>query len=131
VIRSSRVRRILLGTTALVFVVIAALSLVRPHEMAAGLGYRLDNVDALSEHRAVYVGLWLAQAVLLLIALRRVEDAILGDLGALLVLGQVVGRVLSLCLDGAPSARVWPIGILEALGAVALLLVRPDAGRMG
>jgi hypothetical protein len=83
-IRSSRVRRTLLGTTALVFVVIAVLSLFRPHEMAAGL-----------------------------------------------VLGQVVGRVLSLLLDGVPSQRVWPIAILEAVGAVALLLVRPDAARTG
>jgi hypothetical protein len=47
--------------------------------MARGLGCRLESVDALSEFR-VYVGLWLATAACLMIALRRVEEAGLGDL---------------------------------------------------
>jgi ABC-type thiamin/hydroxymethylpyrimidine transport system permease subunit len=125
-LRSSRVRQVLLGIVALVFAGIAVGSLVAPHEMAAGLGYRLDNVDALSEYRAIYVGLWLAHAALFVVALRRVEQALIGDLGALLVLGQVAGRLLSLALDGAPSARIWPMFLLEALGGLVLLAVRPS-----
>ena len=128
--KSSRVRRILLGLTALVFMGIASASLFAPHEMAKGIGYSLPSVDALSEFRAVYVGVWLATAVLLLVASRRIQEPLLGDLGALLILGQTVGRVLSLLLDGMPSARVWPMFILEAIGGLALLIVRPsDAGR--
>ena len=42
--------------------------------MAAGIGYSLDTVDALSGFRAVYVGLWLPTAVFLLIALRRIHE---------------------------------------------------------
>ena len=123
---SSRVRQVLLGVTALVFTGIAAGSLVAPHKMADGLGYSLDSVDALSEFRAVYLGLWLATAVLLVVALRRIQDAILGDLCAILILGQTVGRLVSLVLDGVPSGKVWPMFLLEAIGGVALLLVRPS-----
>src|SRR5687767_1009350 len=94
--------------------------------MAAGLGYSLTNVDALSEFRAIYVGLWLATALVLVVALRRVRDALLGDICAILILGQTAGRLASLLLDGAPSARVWPMFVLEALGGVALLAVRPS-----
>lgn len=94
--------------------------------MARGLGYSLDSIDARSEFRAIYVGLWLATAFLMLVALIRVHQAVLGDMCAILVLGQVVGRIVSLGLDGMPSARIWPMFVLEALGAVALLVVRPS-----
>lgn len=124
--RSSRVRQLLLGLTALVFTSLAVASLVMPHTMARGLGYSLDSVDALSEFRAIYVGLWLATAVLLVIALRRVQEAILGDLCAILVLGQTLGRMVSLMLDGMPSGKVLPMLLLEAIGGVALLVVRPS-----
>jgi uncharacterized protein DUF4345 len=125
-VKSSKVRQVLLGLTAFVFTAIALGSLVAPRKMAEGLGYSLDSVDALSEFRAVYVGLWLATAALLVVALRRVREAILGDLCATLVIGQTVGRIVSLLLDGTPSGRVWPIFVLEAIGGVALLVVRPS-----
>jgi hypothetical protein len=126
-VRNSTLRQVLLGVTALVFTGIALASLVAPHEMAAGLGYTLDNVDALNEFRAIYVGLWLATAGLLVTALRRVNDPLLGDLGAMLILGQTGGRLLSLLLDGTPTMRIWPVFILEAVAGVALLVVRPSA----
>jgi hypothetical protein len=125
-VRSSRLRQVLLGLTALVFAGLAVASLVAPHPMAEGLGYTLSNVDALSEFRAIYVGLWLATALVLVIALRRVQEALLGDICAILILGQTAGRLASLLLDGAPSARVWPMFVLEALGGAALLAVRPS-----
>jgi len=128
-IRSSRARQVLLGVTALVFAGIAVASLLAPDLMARGVGYTLDSVDARSEFRAVYVGVWLATAVLLVVALRQVEQPLIGDLGALLVLGQSVGRLLSLVLDGAPGPRVWPMFVLETLGGIALLVVRPSPSR--
>ncbi len=124
--KSSKARQILLGLTALVFVGIAAASLLAPHTMAHGLGYSLTSVDALSEFRAVYVGVWLATAALLVVALRRVQEALLGDLCAILVLGQTGGRMVSLLLDGMPSPRVWPMFVLEAIAGLALLSVRPS-----
>ena len=129
--RNSRVRQVLLGLTAAVFVAIAMASLVVPKTMAEGLGYSLSSVDALSEFRAVYVGLWLATAVLLVVAIRRVQEALLGDLCAILVLGQTAGRIISLLLDGVPSGKVWPIFLLEAVGGLALLVVRPSGPRLG
>ena len=101
-------------------------SLVMPRKMAEGLGYSLNNVDALSEYRAVYVGVWLATVALLGVAIRRVREAIFGDLCAILILGQTGGRIVSIVLDGMPSGRVWPMFALEALGGVALLIVRPS-----
>lgn len=127
--RSSRVRQVLLGLTAVVFAGIAVASLVMPQTMARGVGYSLDSVDALSEFRAVYVGLWLATAVLMVVALRRIQEAVLGDVCALLVLGQTLGRVASVVLDGLPSGKVLPMFVLEAIGGIALLLVRPSDPR--
>lgn len=125
---SSRARQVLLGIVALVFTGIAVASLIAPHTMADGLGYTLTNVDALSEFRAIYVGLWLATAALFVVAIRRIDDPLLGDLGGILVLGQVFGRVLSLVIDGPPTARIWPIFVLEAIGGLAILAVRPSRG---
>jgi hypothetical protein len=120
------VRQILLGLTAAVFVAIAIASLIAPKAMAQGLGYSLLSVDALSEFRAIYVGLWLATAVLFVVAIRRVHVALLGDLCAILLLGQTGGRIMSLLLDGIPSQKVWPIFLLEAVGGIALLVIRPS-----
>jgi hypothetical protein len=128
-VRSSRVRQVLLGLTAVVFTGIAVASLVMPHTMARGVGYSLETVDALSEFRAVYVGLWLATAVLMVVALRRIHEAVLGDVCALLVLGQTLGRVVSVVLDGMPSGKVLPMFVLEAIGGIALLVVRPSGPR--
>jgi len=89
--KNSKARQVPFALTALVFAAIAAAALVAPRKMAEGLGYSLDSVDALSEFRAIYVGLWLATAVLL-VALRRVNEAPLGDLRALLILGQTSGE---------------------------------------
>lgn len=122
---AERVRRTVLVLAAVVFTAIAAGSLVAPHPMAAQLGYTLDNVDALSEFRAVYVGVWLATAVLLAVGARRIEDVLLGDLAALLILGQTFGRLLGVAIDGLPSARMLPPFVVEAIGGLAILLARP------
>ena len=118
-------RRFLLLAAAAVFSAIALASLLMPHRMARQLGYELTSVDALSEFRAVYVGVWLATAVLLIVAAVRVHSLLLGDLAALLILGQTLGRILSLAIDGVPSARIWPFFALELVGGVAILVIRP------
>jgi hypothetical protein len=125
-IRSTRARRWLIALAALVFLGIAAGSAADPHAMAAGIGLSLEGRDGLSEFRAVYVGLWCATALLLIVAAVRIEEPLLGDLGALLIAGQVAGRLLSVALDGMPGARILPMFGLEAAGALALFLVRPS-----
>jgi hypothetical protein len=124
-VRNDVARRVVLVVAALVFVAVAVGTLIAPQVMASQYRLRLDHVDAFNEYRAVYVGLWLAQAALLVFAARHVGWALLGDLGAVLILGQVAGRLISLALDGVPSAQVWPTFVAEVIGGVALLLVRP------
>jgi hypothetical protein len=118
-----KARQAVLAVVGVVFTCIAVASLVVPHVMAEGLGYRLDNVDALSEFRAIYVGLWLAHAVIMFGAARR-PDTVLADVAGVLVAGQVVGRVFSLTLDGVPD-KLIPISMVEALGAALILGLRP------
>jgi hypothetical protein len=122
-VHSDLLRRVILGIAAAVFALIAVQSVVQPEGLL--LGRHLDTVDARNEFRAIYLGLWLATAALLVIAARRVREPILGDLGALLILGQVFGRLVSLALDGRPGPEVWSIFALELSGGVAILLVRP------
>ncbi len=120
------VRRVALVLAALVFIGIAIGSLVAPDAMAEGLGYRLDNVDARNEFRAIYVGLWLAHAVILLAAAYLIHELILGDIGALLIAGQVVGRLISVIADGAlPTVALLPAAIAEVVGAVGIMAMRP------
>jgi len=119
------IRRFVLIGAAAVFAGVAVASLLVPHSMAGQLGYELTNVDALSEFRAVYVGAWLATALILAIAAARIQWPLLGDLGATLILGQTVGRTISLVLDGMPSGRIWPFFVLELVGGATILLVRP------
>jgi hypothetical protein len=126
VLRSDAVRRVILGVAAVVFVLIAAQAILRPDQLL--LGRHLDSIDSYNEFRAIYLGLWLATAVLLVIAARRIREPVLADLGALLILGQVFGRVVSLLADGFPGPRVWGIFMLELLGGAAILLVRPSRG---
>ncbi len=124
-----RARQVLLAVTALIFLGIAAGSLVAPHRMARDLGYTLDNVDALNEFRAIYVGLWLAKAAFFVVAARRAADLpLLGDLGGMLLLGQTVGRLSSLILDGLPARpMIWTVLLVEAAGGIVVLLLRPRA----
>jgi hypothetical protein len=121
-----RIRQAVLVISALVFTGIAIGSLVAPKQMAAQLGYSLLSTDAYSEFRAVYIGVWLATAVLLVVAARHIGLSLIADLGALLILGQTAGRLISIILDGFPSLNVWPIALLELLGGLAILLSRPN-----
>jgi len=126
VLRSDAVRRLILGIAAVVFVLIATQAILRPDQLL--LGRHLDGIDSYNEFRAIYLGLWLATAVLLVIAAQRIREPVLGDLGALLILGQVFGRIVSLLADGVPGPRVWGIFMLELVGGAAILVVRPSRG---
>jgi hypothetical protein len=125
-------RRFVLTAASLVFLAIAIGSLWAPHIMAEPFDYRLPSPNALNEFRAVYVGLWLAQAGVLAWAARRVDLLYLGDVGGLLILGQVVGRILSVLIDGAPDTRLLAPALAELAAGVLILLLRPrSSGRRG
>ena len=125
-VKALAIRRVLLLLAALVFTGIAVATLAAPETMAKANGYTVGGVDFRNELRAIYVGLWLAQAVLMVVAARRVDELLLGDLAALLIAGQFVGRVISVVIDGTlPSPKMWPAAAVESLGALALMLARP------
>lgn len=96
--------------------------------MAEPLGLRLEGVNGFNEFRAIYVGLWLAHAVIFVWAAVRVDALVFGDVCALLLFGQVLGRALSLALDGFPDARLVPAATAELVGAILLLVFRPKQG---
>ena len=126
-IKSDIARQIFFGITAAVFILIAARALLAPEKMAAGLGYNLTAPNGYSELYAVYIGVWIATAVLALVAIYRIGDALLGDLVAIFVLAQPIGRLLALFKWGPPQGTLFIMFIVEAIGGIALLLVRPSA----
>lgn len=120
-------RRVCLGVTAAVFILIALRACFKRTKLAAGLGYKLTAPNGYSEIYAVYVGVWLATAVLAVTAMYRVEDAILGDLLAGFVLAQPVGRLLASVKWGLPEGTLLKMFYVEIAGGIILLLVRPSA----
>lgn len=120
-------RRALLILTALIFVANAVYTLVSPDQWAAGLGFTLLAPNGYSEIYAVYVGVWLATAILCALAAVRVREPLLGDLVAMFVLAQPLARLLALPQFGMPEGLLLAFFALEAGGGLALLAVRPSA----
>lgn len=63
-IYSDFIRRFLLASVGSTFVFFALWTLIKPEAFAAILGYELKSKNAFSELYAIYVGLFLAQALL-------------------------------------------------------------------
>lgn len=124
---SDLARQLLLGLTALVFLVLAVRTWWVPDTVAHELGYRVTAANGYSELHAIYVGLWLAHAALAAYALAHVDQAILGDILAVLVLGQPFGRLIALPRHGLPRGPLLAFFALEVVGGIALLAVRPAA----
>lgn len=124
-IKNNLARQIILILAALVFILVAIATLVVPHKMASQMGYTLANINGLNEFRAIYVGVWLATAVLLVVAAKNIKNALLSDLGAILILGQTFGRLISIILDGMPGNEVIPVFFLEFIGGLLILIIRP------
>lgn len=124
-IESDLLRQILLGATGATFVGFALWAIAAPAAMAKPMGYALDNNNARSEFAAIYVGVFVAQALLCLLAALRVSDAVLGDLVAVFLLAQPVGRLIAGMRGAFPTGVLRGLFVLEVVGGVVLLLVRP------
>ncbi|PQA78010.1 DUF4345 family protein [Rhodoferax sp. TS-BS-61-7] len=124
-IYSDLLRQVLLASTALIFVAFAGWALLKPDSLAKVLGYQLSLPNGASEFGAIYVGVFLAQALLFAFALFRVHDAIIGDICAVFLLAQPLGRIMPMIAHGAPNGMLKALVLLEIFGAVALLSVRP------
>jgi hypothetical protein len=119
---SSRARQVLLALTGLAFALIAIAALVAPEKIAEPFRYGLGHVDSKNEFRAVYVGLWGAHAAACALAIKHIHNALTGDVIGMLVIGQGVGRVVSLVVDGVPTAAMWPMFVVELVGGT---MIRP------
>jgi hypothetical protein len=118
-------RKINLVGIGLTFLFIAGYVLFNIEKAAYIYGYTLNGVDGHNEFRAVYMGFWIGLTVLCFVAARKIEMPILGDLAALMVLFQALGRLLSFMLDGKPSKLVIVVFFLELISSVFGLLMRP------
>lgn len=123
--RSTRSRQLLQLTTAFIYLAIAGRAALLPDRLAHGLGYTLHAPNGYSELFAVYVGVWVATAVLAVVAARRCDEPLFGDLLALFVLAQPAGRFLAAPFWGLPVGNLFGMLVLELAGALALFAVRP------
>jgi hypothetical protein len=110
---------------------LAALSaMLDPDRTAAMMGQFLVGVNGYSQFYAIYVGVRLAIAGLALLAARRGDQPILGDLAALFILAQPLGRFIASFAIGLPQGLLFVVSGIEVLVGLALLLLRPRGKRL-
>jgi len=110
---------------------LAALSaMLNPDRIATAMGQFLVGVNGYSQFYAVYVGVRLATAGLALLAARRGDQPILGDLAALFILAQPLGRFIASFAIGLPQGLLFVVSGIEVLAGLALLLLRPREKRL-
>jgi len=126
VIYSNLTRQFLLGATGTIFLIFALWAMARPSLLASALGYTIERPNGLSEFHAIYVGVFLAQALLCVVAMNRVQEAVFGDLVAVFLLAQPVGRCVACFRKGYPSGFILFLLLLELIAGSALLLIRPE-----
>ena len=118
-------RAALLKFVALACSLAALWALLDPDRIATGLGMLLVGVNGYSQFYAMYVGVRLATAALALLAARHGDQPLLGDITALFVLAQPVGRFIAAFAIGLPQGFLLVLCGLEVLCGVALLALRP------
>ena len=119
-------RRVLLAVTGGVFACFALWAAFRPKSLATSLGYTLTSKNAISEFHAIYVGVFIAQALLCALAWTRVTDAAIGNLVAVFLLGQSFGRILATFRGSWPAGFLLVLFIMEFVGGGIILLVQPS-----
>lgn len=106
---------------------LALAALLNPDRIGEAMGLFLVGVNGYSQFFAVYVGVRLATAGLALLAARRGDQPILGDLTALFILAQPAGRLVAAFAIGLPQGLLLVVSGIEAIVGVTLLWLRPRA----
>jgi hypothetical protein len=117
-------RQVLLGLVAINFVIFALWTILKPTSFAKVLGYDLNSSNAISEFHAIYFGVFLSHAVLALAAIKFNDILVLGDLVAVFLLSQPVGRIVAWFKGAKPQKVMFIMFILETFGGIVLLVVR-------
>ena len=118
-------RRQLLQLIACASSLAALAAMLDPDRIATVMGLFLVGVNGYSQFYAIYVGTRLATAALALLAARQGEPPVLGDITALFVLAQPLGRFIAAFAIGLPQGFLLVVCGLELAGGIALLALRP------
>ena len=121
----ARLRSELLRLTATVSSLAALVAMLDPDRVAGVMGLFLVGVNGYSQFYAVYVGGRLATAGLALLAARRDNQPILGDITAIFLLAQPAGRMIAAFAIGLPQGFLLVVCGIELAGGLALLALRP------
>jgi hypothetical protein len=121
----ARLRGQLLQVVATASSLAALAAMLDPDRIAVAMGLFLVGVNGYSQFYALYVGVRLATAGLALLAARRGDQPILGDLAALFILAQPLGRLVASFAIGLPQGLLFLISGIELLVGLALLALRP------
>jgi hypothetical protein len=115
-------RNMALIGSGLTFGSIGLLAIVIPHTVASAYALSPLGNDGMNELRAVYSGFWIGLAVLYF---RSVRSAELAKIAGLFLLLQASGRVLSLAVDGIPSAHFLAALVLEMIAGTIVCFSSP------
>ncbi len=115
----------LLQLVATVSSLAALAAMLDPDRVASAMGLFLVGVNGYSQFYAIYVGIRLATAGLALLAARRGDQPILGDLTALFLLAQPAGRLVAAFAIGLPTGVLFVVCAVELLAGLSLLALRP------
>ena len=123
--RRARLRARLLSIAASAHSLAALAALLDPDRVADAMGLFLVGVNGYSQFYALYVGVRLAIAGLALLAAREGDLPILGDLAALLILAQPLGRLVAAFAIGLPQGLLFVVSGIELAVGLALIGLRP------
>lgn len=115
----------LLSAVATVSSLAALAALLDPDRVAGAMGLFLVGVNGYSQFYAIYVGVRLATAGLALLAARRGDLPVLGDLTAMFLLAQPAGRMAAAFAIGLPKGLLSVVCGVELLAGLSLLALRP------
>lgn len=115
---TSKISRAVLILTALPALMIGAQALIDPQAVMDNVGQVLPNASSYNSARAVYGGMHLAFGLFFFYGAFRARREALRLLG-LYTTGFIVGRLLSLVVDGSPNAFISSWMIIEGAMAVA------------
>jgi hypothetical protein len=122
----ARLRRQLLLVAATAQSLAALAAVLDPDRVADAMGLFPVGVNGYSQFYALYVGVRLATAGLALLAARQGDQPILGDLAALFILAQPLGRFVAAFAIGLPQGLLFVVSGIELAVGLALIGLRPQ-----
>lgn len=125
----ARLRTQLLIIVAVTSSLAALVALLDPDRAAGVMGEFPVGVNGYSQFYANHVGTRLATAILALLAARRPDQPVLGDVTALFILAQPAGRVIAAFHIGLPQGFLFAISGAELAAGIVLLALRPQERR--